>query len=197
MAQKSGWLNHPLVVWVAGNFLGVLILVGILLVAPGVTSSLGLLGTVLILTLPLSLAQWLALRRFTRVSSLWILSLPLSMLLASAIIRLTPIGLWESLGLNDESVFVLTISYLVAGFLLGLPQWLLLRRHHSPASVWLLGSTVGLGLGFFLILATDWINNAVVLAYVVVPLVYAFATGLALVYLVGSRERSSVAATVT
>lgn len=188
MFLRSGLFKNPLVVWTAANYLGVMVLVLLLLLVPAAVSSLGLAGTALALTLPISLAQWLALRRFVSLSSLWVVSLPLSLLLAGWVLAWMPAEGWSLLGLDDESVLALTLGYAIAGVLIGLPQWLLLRRHFAGAVWWLVGSTVGLAGGFYLSLATDLINQAVPLVYLLVPLIYSLATGLVLMYLLGGRQ---------
>lgn len=188
MFLRSGLFKNPLVVWTAANYLGVMVLVLLLLLVPAAVSSLGLAGTALALTLPISLAQWLALRRFVSLSSLWVVSLPLSLLLAGWVLAWMPAEGWSMLGLDDESVLALTLGYAIAGVLIGLPQWLLLRRHFAGAVWWLVGSTGGLAGGFYLSLATDLINQAVPLVYLLVPLIYSLATGLVLIYLLGGRH---------
>ena len=75
---------------------------------------------------------------------------------------------------------MLTALYLVLGFAIGLPQWLLLRQRFANASIWLLGSSLGVALGFWLILATDLVHQSGFLPYIVVILVYTTVTGLSL-----------------
>ena len=102
---------------------------------------------------------------------------------------MVPDVLWQVLG-DDESIATLTAIYLVIGFAIGLPQWLILRRHLSRSSIWLLGSSIGAAAGLWIILVTDLINRSGVMAYIVGVLVYAIVTGLTLAGLLAYNDRS-------
>lgn len=191
MPDKAGWLKNPLLIWTGANFLGVITLALLLFLVPALFSLTGWLATLFILSLPVSAAQWLALRRFTPISILWILAMPLALLLSAWIFSSIPDTLWANIGLDDESLIVLGGLYLIPGLLIGLAQWLLLRRTLPGAWLWVLGSTVGIPLGFLLVLATGLIDQSETLAYLLVLLLYSIITGLVLSWLVGAGRQNA------
>jgi len=75
-------------------------------------------------------------------------------------------------------------------FLIGLPQYLILRHQFTGASLWLLGSTLAVSGGFWLVLATDLINRSGFFALVVVLLIYIVTTGLILSRLLAYHRRA-------
>ncbi len=91
--------------------------------------------------------------------------------------------------LDDESVLVLTADYTIIGLLVGLIQWLFLRGHFSKSWVWVLGDGVGLGLGTGLVLATNLIDHGI-LSIILVTLVYAIVTGLAILWFSASHRKA-------
>ncbi len=194
MFQNSGNTGKALLTWVLANFIGFGLLGLLSLAQPAIPSRL--FGTIafLLSLVPLSLAQWLALRRIAPVSGLWILTVPLGLLLWGAIIfdQLIPDAFSQTFG--DESVFSLTFGVLLIGLLVGLPQWLILRSRLPGSSLWLLGSAGGLGFGFYPVLATDLINRSGILASTIVVLVYTLTTGLTLSGLLAYRDRAPVQA---
>jgi predicted Abi (CAAX) family protease len=95
---------------------------------------------------------------------------------------------WEYV--DDESVVVLAAVYTAIGFMVGLIQWFLLRRQFPNSLVWLLGSSLGPGLGFGLVLASGLISQSGIISSIIVVLVYASATGLALEWLHGHDAKT-------
>ena len=188
MSQKSGYLSKQFLIWVCANILGFGALGASLLVFPSIMSISGLVATTLIITIPISLAQWIALRRILQTSVLWILTIPIGLLLAVLINRVIPDGFWQVV--DDESIAALTTGYLVGGFAIGLPQWLILRQQLSRSSIWLLGSSIGAAAGCWLILVTDLINQSGIISYIVGVLVYAIVTGLFLSWLLVYHNQS-------
>jgi hypothetical protein len=186
MSQSSGYLNKPFTIWIIANVLGFSALGIALLVIPSLMMVSGLLGSTLVISIPISVAQWIALRRIFPVLKLWILSMPVGLLLAILILREIPDGFWP----DDESLATLTISYLVIGLIIALPQWLLLRRQFSYSSIWLLGSSLGVAVGVGIVIATDLINQSTILSYVIAALAYAISTGLTLSWLIAKRDQS-------
>jgi hypothetical protein len=81
------------------------------------------------------------------------------------------------------------------GLLIGLVQWLILRQRFSGSLLWLLGSAAGLGVGSWLILVTDLIDQSGFLAAIVVVLVYIVATEVILTWLLSSQAKSQSGAT--
>ncbi len=182
MSQKTSSANKSLLVWVSANILAFAALGGVLLALPSVMSISGLVPVILIISVPIGLAQWLALRHILRTSVLWVLTVPLGLLLAVSIYRIVPNGLWP--GLDDESIPALTFAYFVLGFSIGLPQWLMLRRQLSKSSIWLLSSSIAVAAGFWLVLVTDLINQSGFLSAIVVVFIYPIITGLTLSWLI-------------
>ena len=178
MSQKSGYLSKQFLIWVFANILGFGALGASLLVFPSLMSISGIVASTLIISIPISLAQWIALRRILPTSILWILTVPVGLLLAVSIYKVIPDGLWQIV--DDESTAVLTVLYLVMGFTIGLPQWLILRRQFTSSSIWLLGSSIGVAAGLWLVLATDLINQSGIISCIVGVLVYVIVTGLTL-----------------
>ena len=153
MTKHFRGISNPFSIWVFANILGFSVLGLAILILPSLMSMPGLLGSTFIISIPISLAQWFALRRVSPVSVLWILSIPIGILLAIFIIREIPAGLLPMV--DDESPLVLTVLCLLIGFVIGLPQWLILRRHYANSSIWLLGSSIGVGLGCGILIARD------------------------------------------
>jgi len=181
MSQKSGYLSKQLLIWVFAHVLGFGVLGISLLAIPAIMSNSNIVATTLIISLPISLAQWIALQRILQTSKLWILTIPIGLFLASLINRIIPDGM--PIG-DDESIVVLTVLYFVIGISIGLPQWLILRRQLLKASIWVLGSSVGVAGAFWFILATDLINQSGILSYIVGGLIYPIVTGLTILWLI-------------
>ena len=190
MSQQSGYISKPFLIWIFANILGFSALAISLLVLPSLMSISGIVVSTLIISIPISLAQWIALRRIFPISILWILSIPVGLLLAVLIIRELPDGLWQIA--DDESPAVLTVGYLLIGLIIALPQWLLLRHQFSNSSIWLLGSSIGVAVGFGLVIAIDLINQSEIISYLVVVLVYAITTGLILSRLLAYHNQSQI-----
>lgn len=193
MSRESGYLSKSFSIWVFGNILGFGALGALALVLPSLVPTPGMVASILIISIPISLAQWIALRRILPTSALWVLTTPIGLLLAVLIYKyeVIPNGLWRIVGdEGDESTAVITALYLVMGFTVGLPQWLILRRRFSSSSLWLLGSSIGVAAGCWLVLATDLINQSGVVSYIVGVLVYAIVTGLILSRLVACHNQS-------
>ena len=188
MSPKYSDLWKQFLTWFLANVLGFAAL-GLLVVAfPFLMRIPGMVVPFLLIGLPVGYAQWLGLRRIMPTSIAWLFSIPIGILLAFLITRLVPDGFW--LGLDDESIAGLTAAYLVVGFAIGLPQWLILRPQVARSSIWLLGSSLAVGASFWLILATDLVNQSGVLAYIVGALVYSTVTGLVLAGLLAASAQS-------
>jgi hypothetical protein len=144
--------------------------------------------SVFIFSVPISLAQWLALRYISRTSILWVLTIPLGFLVYTLIYRLIPDGSMQIV--DDESTVVLTGIYLLIGFLVGLLQWFILRRQFSGSALWILGSSVGIGFSFWFIIATDLINRSGIISFIIGVLLYTTITGLILIRLIAHHDQS-------
>ena len=195
MSQISYDIRKAFLIWSAANILGLSIPPLVLYFVPLLTAISGLFSTALIIAMPLSVAQWIALRRILPVSALWILSIPASILAIVLIIREVPERYW--LLIDPDPLAALIATSLVIGFLIGLPQWLILRRECDYSSIWLLGSTLGVGLGASIVIATDLVNQSGILAYIVAVLFYVSATGLTLAWLLSQKDQSQTPAVST
>lgn len=190
MSQKYDHLRKQFLIWILANTLAFGALGASLLLFPSIMSISSIVAITLLISIPICLSQWLALRRLFPASPLWILTIFAGLLLAYVFNKAISEGLW--LTIDDESIAVLTLVYLVIGFAIGLPQWLILRQWFSKSSIWLLGSSLGVALGFWLVLATNLIHWSEIVSYFVVVLLYASATGLVLVRLLSHHHKSRV-----
>jgi len=186
MSQKSGKQGVKFLIWVMANFIGFGAMGGLLLLFPSIMEVSGTLVITLIL-IPIGFCQWFVLRRIMQISILWIFTIPIGLLLGVLLNKILPVGLSQVV--DDESIAALTFGYVVMGFTIGLPQWLILRRQKSHSSVWLLGSTIGAAGGFWLILVTDLISISGIISYIVVVLVYTIVTGLILTRLLAYQNQ--------
>jgi hypothetical protein len=178
MAQKVNFLEKPFLLWMLAN-LGGFILLGLTsMLVPLLTSVSNIFTSTLMIALPISIPQWLALRRLGPVSWLWMLSLPIGLLAAVLLFRDLPNDLLPFV--DDESPLLIATGYLIAGLLFGLPQWFMLRPILSKASLWLLATAGGLALGILVVLTTNLINVSGFLSIVVVALFYTGFTGMTL-----------------
>jgi len=173
--SKNHKKNRMFLYWNLGNLLGWAFISALLTALPGVRSIPGFFVALLVLAIPFGLAQWLVLRRFIPVSPLWVVTIPISWFLFYLIAYLIPDTLLQNV--DDEATSTLTFGYLVLGAVMGLSQWLILRRKLTRAALWILGSSLGVGLGFGIVLATGLINQYEYISYTVVVLVYSIVTG--------------------
>ena len=190
MSQVSGDVRRASIIWSVANILGLGIPPLVMYFIPTLTAISGLFSTMLIISLPLSIAQWAALRISLPVSFLWIFSVPSSVLTFVLLIREIPESYFGFLG--SETLVTLTFFGMIFGLLLGIPQWLILSRRYRGSVIWLLGSTLGVGLGAFLVIITDLVNRYGVLAYIIVVLVYTTSTGLPLSLLVKRQDKIGI-----
>ena len=187
MIRKLYEVGRVILGWFVANLLGVAAITVLTLILPFLTSIRGRLVSSLIIGLPIGLAQWIALRRVAPISILWILTISAGLLLGLVVGPLLA-GIWGSL--DDESVLSLTLAYTTIGLLVGLAQWLFLRGHFTRSLSWLLSSAVGLGLGTGLVLASNLVDQSGTVSIILVALVYAIATGLAISWLQASHRKT-------
>ena len=188
MSEEFRFPNKNLLVWISANILGFAALGVLILAFPSLMSISGFVPTYLIISIPIGLAQWLALRHILRTSVLWVFTVPVGVLFAALIFRIAPYGLWLNLG--DEFILALTSGYFVLGLSIGLPQWLMLRRQLAKSSIWLLSSSIAVATGFWLVLITDLINQSGILSAIVVVFIYPIITGLTLSWLIVYNNNS-------
>jgi len=193
MTQRSGFGWNPFLTWLLANILGFGSLGIVLLVFPSLISKSGLLGSVLIISIPVSFAQWIALRRFFPISIFWIFTIPLGLLAAIQMMEFLPNSIWDYV--NGEALSTLFVSYLIIGFIISLPQWIILRRYCDKASLWILGASLGAALGMGVIFGTDIINQSGVISFILAFLLYAVTTGLILAWLLVNVNQSQTPVT--
>jgi len=156
MIKKSKNLNNnTFTLWIAANFAGFGLLGLTVLLIPEWLSQAGLVGSILIITIPVSNSQWVVLKKMVSFSWLWIIAMPVGLILGILLLRAIPESFRQVI--DDESIAALIASYLVVGFLIGLPQWLLLRRIFEKALIWVAATAGGLSVGFGLVLITNMI----------------------------------------
>ena len=127
MARERHGARAVILGWFIANLLAVA-LIGLLpFIHPLVLPIRGgMLVSSLIIGLPIGLAQWLALRRVAPISLLWIFSISFALPLALVIVN-SPVFLGVFDFFADESVIAL-IDCAVIGLVVGLIQWVLLRK---------------------------------------------------------------------
>jgi hypothetical protein len=176
MLQKLGYSSKQFLIWFCANILGFGALGASILVFPSILGISGFFITTFIIAIPISLAQWIALRRILQTSILWILTIPIGVPLSFLILRVIPAGLWFDA--DDDSLVAMTSMLLVTGLIIGLLQWIIFRRQLVRAAIWLLGSAIGVAGSFWVILVTGLIDQSGIISYIIVALVYSSVTGL-------------------
>jgi hypothetical protein len=187
MSQKFGHSSKQFLIWFFANILGFGALGASILVFPSILGISGFFITTFVIAIPISLAQWIVLRRILPTSILWILTIPIGIPLSFLILRVIPASLWFEP--DDDSLVAMTSMLLVVGLIVGLLQWIILRRQLVRATVWLLGSAIGVAGSFWLILVTGLIDQSGIISYIVVALVYSGVTGLVLSWLLAYNNQ--------
>jgi hypothetical protein len=149
-------------------------------------------GSLLVISLPISFAQWVAMRRILKIPAAWIFTVPIGMLAVVFILLNLPASMGES-----EATGTFIIGFMLIGAIIALPQWLILRGYCSNASLWVLGTALGSAAGMGVILGTDLINQSGVISYILVTLIYAATTGLTLAWLLSKSNQSPAPAVYT
>ena len=185
MARKFYKGGGVILGWVIANLLGVAAIGVLVIIFPFLTSIPGILGSSLIIGLPIGFAQWIALRRVAPISILWVLTISAGLRLGLVVSPLLA-GIWGFL--DDESFS--TAAFTTIGLVIGLAQWLFLRGQFTKSLVWPLSSAVGLGLGTGLVIASNLINQSGIIPIILVALVYAIATGLVISWLPAPRRKT-------
>jgi hypothetical protein len=188
MAQKFGYSSKQFLIWFCANILGFGALGASILVFPSILGISGFFITTFIIAIPISLAQWIALRRILQTSILWILTIPIGVPLSFLILRVIPAGLWFDA--DDDSLVAMTSMLLVTGLIIGLLQWIIFRRQLVRAAIWLLGSAIGVAGSFWIILVTGLIDQSGIISYIIIALVYSSVTGLFLSGLLAYNNQS-------
>ena len=188
MYRNHKQTTKAFLIWIAANLLGFISMSVLLIALPILKSIPASVGQQIIIVVPFGLAQWLVLRRLISLSPIWILTFPVGLFLSSLIPASIPESLWQII--DSESPVTLTVIYIIMGAVMGLPQWLILRRKLSKAALWILGSSLGVGLGFGLVLVTGLINQSEYISYVVVLIVYSIATGTILSWLLNQKGQT-------
>jgi hypothetical protein len=174
--------------WIVANLLGAAATGVLVFIFPSLMSIPGMLVSSLLIGFPIGLAQWIALRHVAPISILWALTISAGLLLGLVVINSPIAGIWGFL--DDESVLALTAACTTIGLLIGLAQWLFLQGHFTRSLVWPLSSAAGLGLGIWLVLATNLIDRSGIFSIILVFLAYTIATGLVKSWLPASRKKT-------
>jgi hypothetical protein len=185
--SKNYEKNRMFLYWILGNLVGWAFISALFTKLPDAGFISGFFVALLVFGVPFGLAQWLVLRLFLPVSPLWVVTIPISWFLFYFIAYLIPDSLWQNV--DDEAASTLTVGFLVLGAMMGLSQWLILRRKLTRAALWILGSSLGVGLGFGIVLATGLINQYESISYIVVVLVYSITTGSLLSWLLNHKAQ--------
>lgn len=186
MARKLIEAGIVILGWFVANLLGVAASFALSLILPFLISIHGILVSSLIIGIPIGFAQWIALRRVTPISILWILTISVGLFLGLVVLPILG-GIWGFQ--DDESVLSLTAGYTTIGLLVGLAQWLCLPGQFTRSLIWPLSSAAGLGLGFGLVLASNLIYRSGIISFFLVALVYAIATGSVISWLPALRRQ--------
>ena len=188
MSQRFGYLSKQFLIWFFANILGFGALGASILLFPSILGKLGFFATTFIIAIPISLAQWIALRRILQTSVLWILTIPIGIPLSFLILRVIPASLWFDA--DDDSLVAMTSMLLVVGLIIGLLQWIIFRRQLMRAGIWVLGSAIGVAGSFWLIFVTELIDQSGIISYIIVALFYVSLTGLILSGLLAYNNQS-------
>jgi hypothetical protein len=147
MSEKFLYYLKPFATWFIANIFGFVGLGVALLFAPSLQTKFGPVVSILILTIPVSFAQWVALRIMQPVSMLWNLTIPLG--LSVMVFR------WKSREIPEgsgESIGSMVALYLLVGLIIGVLQWGLLRQQASGSFLWVVASSIGVAAGLWLVL---------------------------------------------
>ena len=189
MSQKSSYLSKSFFIWIFANILGISITAAIPFLFPSLLKSIQSdVVSVIIFSVPIGLAQWLALRRISHTSFLWVLTIPFGIQLYLLIYRFIPDGLRQIV--DNDSLTGLTSAYILMGFSVGLLQWFILQRQFSGLLLWLLESSAGVGFSIWLILATNLINQSGIISFIVAVLTYTIIIGLILSNFLAQHSQS-------
>ena len=86
--NSQKFFRNPLVLWNLANFTGFGLLGLAVLIVPGWLTNAGFIGSILVISIPVSIAQWLVLRKTVSYSWLWILAMPVGLLLGNLIFEI-------------------------------------------------------------------------------------------------------------
>lgn len=169
------WVLASTIGWAIGGPLGLAMDLSRSIIVAG---SLGLAGGGLVA----GVMQWLALRRYVTRAGWWVLVGPVGAAIAAVV------GVMAGLvaGLSGDAVVSVNVGWVVGsgvfGTVLGVLQWLVLRRQVSRAGWWVLASTLGwVASGPVAGIVDAAVDMAV--GWAVLGTVYGAVTGAALVWL--------------
>ncbi|MCJ7708342.1 MAG: hypothetical protein MUO38_12085, partial [Anaerolineales bacterium] len=168
MVAELGRPAKALLYWIGGTLIGWSLAGGSLLLVQVLYPTFSSPALFIVLLIP-GAAQWLLLRRLVGISPIWVATAPLAAIAFVGIIISLPVTLWETV--DSEAPATLAGIYAILGALLGLLQWLALRRQLRAAWVWVAASIVGIAAGFALALFTDLVNRSGLGTYVAVVLI--------------------------
>ena len=176
MSHKFSDSSKQFLTWFVANMLGFGALGAGILVFPALIGISLFFTTAIVIAIPISVAQWIALRRILGTPILWILTIPIGIPLSFLLLQGIPAGLWFTA--DDDSLLAMTSGLLVVGLMVGLLQWIILRRQLARAAIWLLASAIGVAGSFWIVAATGLIDRSGIIAFIAIALVYSSVTGL-------------------
>ncbi|MEK7724742.1 MAG: hypothetical protein AAB336_10365 [Acidobacteriota bacterium] len=137
--------------WILATFGGWFLGVILIMMLSGFLDSIGIEGMQFYLGLGMGagvgLAQWLIFRKFSEMSPLWILFSALGMGIPFIILDLIPIGTVS---------YKLALSVAFSALVVGLLQFLLLKKHSPKAYLWIFGSFIGWTLGVAIVFIINY-----------------------------------------
>lgn len=181
------WTSRPktLLSWIAATLIGWSVAAGLALLVHEIMPAVSTPALIAVLFLP-GAVQWLLLRRLLAIGPFWIATAPLASIAFVGILMSVPATLWDTV--DSEAPATLAGLCAVLGALLGFLQWLVLRRQVRAAWVWIAASIGGVAAGIELTLLAGWVDRSGLGAFLVVVLLYAAATDVALGWLLSQTK---------
>ena len=182
-----------LLYWIGGTLIGWSVAGGLLLLVQVLFPAFSGPALFIVLLLP-GVAQWLLLRRMLGIGPFWITTAPIATIAFVGILISIPVTLWEIV--DSEAPATLAGIYAILGGVLGFLQWLILRRRVMTAWIWVAASILGVAAGIRLALLTDLVDRSGLGPYIIVVLIYAATTGVALAWLITQPARTPSAGAI-
>jgi hypothetical protein len=176
---RTPW--RPILTWIAFNLLGWMAAPALALALRSPGSTFDNPAMLIVVIAPPALAQWLVLRRLVGMTPLWLITIPLGFLIFIGLVVMTSTGVLQLP--DDEGTATLSALYAILGGLVGVFQWLILRRYFRTAGIWVAASAAGTGIGLAIVLITKLMSASGIAAIAVFVLTYAAFTGAALEWL--------------
>ena len=136
----------------------------------------------------LGMLQWLVLRHQLPQAGWWILASLVGYLGALAVVRSPNVLIVTPESLLDDAAF-----FFILGVVVGIPQWLVLRRHYSKSFWWVLISTFG-WMGFLLVVANPLSSLVEFIGFSgIIGAISGAVSGFFLIWLMNERSSEEIA----